>query len=313
MASIITLTMNPTVDIAFEVSQVIPNRKLRCEKPSKDPGGGGINVARVVHRLGGNVTAIYLAGGPTANTLSDLLDKENLNQVPLEISGTIRENYIVYEKSSANQFRFGLPGPHIQEHEWEKCLDFLNAHIKGTDFLVASGSLPPGVPDDFYVYVSEIAQRYNIPCIIDTSGPALRQVLSKSKLFLIKPNIKELSYIAGCEPDCETAQQQVAKELISTGRCEVVVISQGKAGALLVTKESVVPIRSPLVPIKSRVGAGDSMVGGILTGLQRGYPLINSVLLGVAAGAAAVTTPGTQLCTKEETEKLFKELKSQAL
>lgn len=307
MSPIVTLTLNPAVDKNTQIDRVVAEDKLRCEAPTREAGGGGINVSRVVHRLGGNSTAFYTSGGPTGAILEGLLDDENLDHMPLAVDDWTRENLIVYETSTDRQFRFGMPGPDLSTEEVEACLNTLRDLNSAPDYLVASGSLPSGVPDDTYAAVAETAHTLGARPILDTSGAALRHAM-EAGWYLLKPNLRELEQLAGTNLDTEAQRTDAAREFIDRGWCEVVVLSMGASGALLITADRAQHVRSPTVPIESRVGAGDSMVGGLTLALARGLDLSAAVRFGVAAGAAAVMTPGTELCRRADTERLFEEM-----
>lgn|SRR5690554_229969 len=304
---IITLTMNPVVDISSSVSHVIVERKLRCDTPIYEPGGGGINVARAIRKLGGEAAAVYPAGGLTGELLRGLLDKEGLQHHCIPITGMTRESFTVLETATGQQYRFGMPGPTIKEEECQKCLDVLEEKASTAEYIVASGSLPPGVGEDFFVRVAHIAAKSGARLVVDTSGEALRRAMEVGT-FLLKPNLRELSELAGEEIQDETRQEEVAMGIIKTGKCRAVVASLGAAGVLLATKEGVERIRSPLVPIVSKVGAGDSTVAGTVLSLARKRPLKEAVRFGVAAGAAAVMTPGSELCRREDVERLYRQI-----
>jgi 6-phosphofructokinase 2 len=304
---IITLTMNPTIDINAQVEQVIPERKLRCSAPRYEPGGGGINVSRAIKKLGGESIALYLSGGSNGKFLNELLDNEEIENRPISIEDTPRENIIIREESSDQQFRFGMPGPEISKQDWQRCLDELENVMTKSDYLIASGSLPAGAPTDFYARVAEIGKRFDARVIVDTTGEPLCAAVEEG-VFMIKPNMRELRDLAGREIEKENQIEKVAKQILANNQCEVVVVSLGAGGAFLVSEDLTEHLRSPTVPIRSKVGAGDSMVAGIVLSLSQGKSLVKSVQFGVAAGAAAVMTPGTELCRKEDTEQIFERM-----
>jgi 6-phosphofructokinase 2 len=307
MKRIATLTVNPTIDLNTSVEQVIPEAKLRCAQPTREPGGGGLNVSRAVRRLGGASRAIYMAGGLTGEILQQLLDAEEIDHHCLPIQNETRENLTVYESTSGNQYRFGMPGPEITENEWSACLSALSELDPAPDYIVASGSLAPGMPEDFYQRVARIAAQSNARFILDSSGRPLR-LGAEGGAYLLKPNVRELSDLTGEELSDERQQEQEARKLIEDGLAEVVVISLGAGGARVITAEGSQHLRSPTAPIRSRVGAGDSMVAGIVLGLAKSLDLMDAVRFGLAAGAAAVMTEGTELCRREDTERLYQEL-----
>lgn len=307
MERILTLTMNPTIDQNTRLHQVVPERKLRCAAPIREPGGGGINVSRAIRRLGGTSKTLYLAGGLTGDILEQLLDEEDLDLKRLPIEGWTRENLIIYEESSGQQFRFGMPGPEVRQEEWEGALEALRRAYPAPAYLVASGSLPPGVPSDFYGRVADVAAQLGARLIVDTSGAALRHA-AEIGAFLLKPNLSELQDLAGRELSGEGEQLEAARELVAEGKSSVVVVSLGAAGALLITQDGHEHIRTPIVPIRSKVGAGDSMVGAISLGLSRGMSIGEAVRLGVAAGASAVMSEGTELCRKSDVDRLYEDI-----
>ena len=311
MSPIATITLNPAIDKNTRVERVIAEDKLRCDIPTREPGGGGINVSRAIHRLGGSAHTLYTAGGFTGNLLNDLLDAEDLDHTPIATAAMTRENMIVYETSTDRQFRFGMPGPELTTAEWDECLNTLRALDPSPDYLVASGSLPPGLPDDAYAAVADVAHSLGARPILDTSGSALYQARTAG-WYLLKPNLRELEQLTGHSLVSDPQRIEAAREMIDEGYCEIVVLSMGASGALLITADQAEHVRSPTVPIKSRVGAGDSMVGGLTLALARGASLPRAVRYGVAAGAAAVMTPGTELCRRGDVESLFDQMTSES-
>lgn len=308
MSAIITLTMNPTIDKSTSVDNVVAERKLRCDRPRYEPGGGGINVARAVRKLGEDALALFLAGGPTGDMLKKLLDADNIRHEVFAIAGLSRENLVVYEKSTEQQYRFGMPGPEIQENEWREFLQGLKELDPVPDYIVCSGSLPPGIPVDFYARVARMGKSRGAKVVLDTSGEPLSAAVEEG-VFLLKPNHTELETLNQGPVHNEEQQEKLVQRLVSEGRAEVVAASLGAAGALFAWKEGVTRVRAPSVPIKSKVGAGDSMVGGIVTALSKGWEIPDAVRFGVAAGAAAVMTPGSELCRLDDTQRLYDQIK----
>ncbi len=308
-ARILTLTMNPAIDKSTAVDNVMPDKKLRCGVPRFDPGGGGINVSKAIRALGGESIALYTAGGPPGGLLRRLLEEEHLEQVAIEVEGWTRENLTVYEKSTEQQFRFGMPGPKLTEAEWQRCLEELGRADPAPRYVVASGGLPPGVPEDFYGRVGRWAREQATELILDTSGEPLSAGI-RSGVFLIKPNLRELESLAKGPVEEDSDRVDVARRIVQEGRSEHVVVSLGSGGAIGVWGEHCEQFPAPTVPVRSKVGAGDSMVAGIVLGLARGESFPDAVRRGLAAGAAAVMTPGSELCRREDAERLYERMAS---
>lgn len=307
METVLTITLNPAIDVTTHVDVVHPDRKLRCRDSSRDPGGGGLNVARVIKELGGQVTAAWANGGETGKLLEELLAREALAHRPLPITEPIRENVTVMEAQSGAQYRFVLEGPRFSPREAELMLAFVQDYEPKPGFLVLSGSLPPGLPAAFYAELAERADKKRTRVVVDTSGDALSALRGKG-VFMIKPNLGELSQLVGKELESERAIAEAARGLIRDGMAEVLLVSMGARGACVVSADEHLRIHAPPVRPVSRVGAGDSTVGGMVYGLSQGWDLGRAARYGVAAGSATVLSPGTRLCTRADTERLFAEL-----
>ncbi len=301
MSSIVTLTINPSLDIASETDRLLPGDKLRSSQPLYHAGGGGINVARAIRLLGGQATAVFPAGGTSGALIVDLLRRERVRCDVIPIKGATRENVHIDERETGRQFRFVMPGPALSAAEQKHCLDRVAAQKPAPAFLVASGSLPPGVAPDFYARVARLAHRLGARLVLDTSGPALKQ--AGHGVYLIKPSLQELRELVGHDIRTESEEEAACAGLIAEGRCEVAVLSLGERGALLATAGMHRRFRPLKVKVRSTVGAGDSMVAGIVLGLARGEDLVASVRLGIAAATAALTRPGTQLCHPEDVRR----------
>lgn len=310
MADILTITFNPCIDKSTTVEMLKPEKKLKCTAPVFEPGGGGINVARGIKKIGGEAIAVYPSGGYSGKFLNVLLERENIPSIAIETRQHTRENMIVLEIVTNQQYRFGMPGPQLFEDEWEKCLQTIEDNH--SDYIVASGSLPTGVPGDIFARISKIAKKQNRKLVVDSSGEALRTAIEEG-VYLIKPNLGELSWLAGKE-ELETNEiEPVAKELILTKNCEIVVVSMGALGAMLITKDRACKVDAPIVKRKTTVGAGDSMVAGMVFYISRNKNLEEVLQFGVACGTAATMNTGTSLCKKEDVERLFAQIKSQPI
>lgn len=289
---IVTITLNPALDKSTQVERLTPEQKLRCTAMQLDAGGGGINVSKGIHKLGGHSTAVFPSGGVNGQRLCQLLSEAGISMQTLELPAETRENFSVLETTSNLQYRFTLPGLALQERDAQACLELVRQ--LQPEILVASGSLPPGLPETYYEQVAAFAKEIGAKLILDTSGAALLAAADEG-LYLLKPNLAELSALVGV-PQLEMNQvDDAALEIIHQGKCEVVVVSLGPQGALLVSKEGFEHIPAPMVKKQSTVGAGDSMVAGMVWALSEGKSLREMAQIGVACGTAATMNPGTEL------------------
>lgn len=308
---IVTLTLNPAIDGASEADRVQHTRKIRTRNERYDPGGGGINVARVIARLGGDVTALYLAGGATGAVLDELLDRDGLKRRRINIADHTRISLAVHERDTGREYRFVPEGPLVAEAEWRACLGIIDQ--LECSWLVMSGSLPRGVPDDFYAQVSILARGRGIRLILDTSGAALKQTLAQGGVFLVKPSLGEMEALTGHALRDPESLLKAARGVVDRGEAEHIVVSMGHEGALLVHGAGF--LRLPAIPVEARsaVGAGDSFVGAMTHAFASGWGLEDAFRLGIAAGTAAVLTPGTDLCHRSEVERLSRQIDGPAL
>ena len=308
MTEIVTLTINPAIDIFVNVARVEPTRKLRCSPPKRDPGGGGINVARVAHRLGGDVTAIYPIGGQIGKLLQRLLEREDVASLVTPSHVETRENFTAYEESTGKQYRFVLPGSPLHRAEWEAVLDRLASLAERPIFVVASGSVPPGAPDNFFARVARHAKALGAKTVIDTSGIALAAALEEG-VTIIKPNLVELTELVAAPLDRDEDRIAACRKLAAEGRAEIVALTLGEHGALLVTAERAWQALPLDIEAVSTVGAGDSFLGGLVAALADGKPLDEAFRVSVAAASAAVLMPGTGLCQPEDVKRLLPQVK----
>lgn len=308
MPTIVTLTLNPALDVSTAAAHVTPEHKLRCGTARFDPGGGGLNVARVVRELGGEALALYPRGGPTGALLEQLLDARGVPRRAIAIAGFTRESFTVLDKGSGQEYRFVLPGPVLTEPEWQACLDALTEAATGAGFIVASGSLPPGAPIDFYARVARVAKRLGVRCVVDAGGEALQAALAEG-VYLAKPNRREFRDMTGVASDDVAALAPAARAFVEKGSAEVLVVSMGADGALLTTRDEQLRAVPPPVETSSSVGAGDSFVAGMSYALSRGLAPTEAFRWGVACGTAALITPGTELCRRGDAERLLTQVR----
>lgn len=306
MSTIITITFNPALDKSITVPELISEKKLRCSQPVYEPGGGGINVARAIKKLGGDPTATFLAGGFVGDKISQLLRDDGIAVQRINIVGDSRENLIVADLATSKQYLFDMPGPTIEPNEWRACLNTITLS-ESVQYIVVSGSIPPGLPDDIFKRLAFIATKKKARLIVDTSGKALQQAV-EAGVYMIKPNLKELASLIGADSLVPSTAISAAKKLIAKSECQAIVVSMGANGALLVTDRTIVEVPQPLVKVKSTVGAGDSLVAGVVYSLSQNYSLPDAARFGVACGSAATMNPGTELCNKIDAEEIYKAL-----
>ena len=306
---IATLTLNPALDKSTSTHKMQAEQKLRCAPMHLDAGGGGINVSKGIQKLGGQSTAVFPAGGHNGEIIQKILRESGVDCAVLPVGAETRENISVTEISTNNQYRFTLPGVELLEKEADKCLAIIE-QIR-PQYLVASGSLPPGLPATYFEKVAAFAKKIEARFILDSSGEAL-QAASDEGLFLLKPNLGELSALVGVEKLEMEQVDDAALEIIKLGKCEIVVVSMGPQGAMLVTRDTVRHIPAPPVAKLSTVGAGDSMVAGMVWALSQGQSAIEMAQIGVACGSAATLNKGTELFKRADVFRLLTWIKSYA-
>lgn len=314
MPRFVTFTPNPALDVSTSVERLVHAHKLRCDAAQLHPGGGGINVARVLHRLGGEVLAVYPAGGPTGLRLQALLQAEGVPEQALPMAGETRESFTVYERESGQEFRFVLPGPHLAAAEWSRSLDTLRQlqqRHPAPAWLISSGGLPPGVAADGHAQVARIAREIGARMVLDSSGPALSAALQEG-VWLVKPSLRELAELSGSDLPTHTQQREAAQRLIAQGQAQLVALSLGGEGAMLVSADQCLLADALPVPVASSVGAGDSFLAGLVWALDQGHDLPAALANAMASGAAAVMVPGTALCQPEQVDRLRQQVQLRA-
>jgi 6-phosphofructokinase 2 len=298
---ILTLTLNPTVDIAGDAKAVQPVRKVRTTNETFDPGGGGVNVARVLRELGGETLAVVLAGGVSGRLLEELLTEGGVPHRTIPIAGRTRMSHTVQDLSTGQEYRFVPEGPTLAEAEWQAALDALEQAEAA--WVVASGSLAPGVPEDFYARAAAIAARRRQRFVLDTSGPPLRAALGKG-LALIKPSRGEFEALVGRPLLDAEAQDAAAMDLLRQGAAGLIAVTLGHEGAMLAEPGGVLRLPALDVPVRGAVGAGDSFLAAMVLALSRGEPPREAFAWGMAAGAAAVMATGTAHPRRADVEAL---------
>ncbi len=302
---ILTLTTNPALDVATETASVVPTAKLRCSAPSVGAGGGGINVARVLSRFGVPAIAVYAKGGLIGERIAGALAAEGQAARAVTIAGESRHSFTVTDRTTHDQYRFVLPGPTLTDDDAARLLTAVADEPGAVEVVVHSGSLPTGLEAGFLAALARVAAGRGARLVVDGPGEVLRGCRGA---FLVKPNAAELEAYAGRPLNGLPAIAAAAREMIAEEVAENVLVSLGADGALLVGPTSAHHFGAPSVELVSAIGAGDSMVAGLLAGLMRGDSLVEAAALGTAAGAAAILTPNTELCRIEDVNRLRPEV-----
>ena len=300
---IATLTLNPAIDKTTDVEQLLPEKKLRCTEMILDAGGGGINVSKAIGELGGESIAVFPCGGVNGKLLLELLQGRAMKTIPISIRGCTRESIVVNELSTNKQYKFIVPGPALYEQELNGIKSVIN-NLQSISYLICSGSLPPDIPDDFVSEIAAIAEEKGIKFILDTSGMPLKKALMQG-VYLIKPNMSELCFLSGKNYLELTEIDDPIDRILSQSLCEIIVVSMGPAGAMLATKKLKKRFLAPAVKKLSTVGAGDSMLAGIVWMLEQNKSLEEAVRFGIACGTAATVNKGTQLFKSEDAFKFY--------
>lgn len=303
MPRIATLTLNPAIDSACEAEQVFPTHKIRTFAERYDPGGGGINVARVLARLGCKVEVAYLAGGATGALLDELLTEAGLVRHRIPIHDHTRMSLAVFERASGQEYRFVPEGPLVRESEWQAALD----HCAGLecDWLVASGSLPRGVPEDFFARLTARMAVRGAKVALDTSGAALKVAVEAGGLALVKPSQGEFEALTGRKFASPAEIGEAAAAMVAAGKAAMIAVTLGHEGAVLAHAGGVAVRPGAKVEVRSATGAGDSFVAGMVHALSGGANADEALRWGMACGTAAVLNPGTGLAHVPDIERML--------
>jgi len=305
---IVTLTLNPSVDLSAEAETVRAVRKTRTFHERYDPGGGGVNVSRVVRELGGETLALVTSGGVAGRFLEELLAEGSTPFRALPIAGRTRIAQVIHELSSGLEYRFIPEGPLLAEAEWQAALDALNREPGG--WVVLSGSLARGVPADFFARALRQAKAAGRRVVLDSSGPALGAALDVGGITLVKPSLGEFEALVGRELRETPALIEAARELARSGAAALVAVTLGSRGALLVSAEGGCwRLPAPDVVVRGASGAGDSFVAAMTLALARGESPEEAFLWGSAAGGATVAAEGTAHASRADVETIHAALR----
>ncbi len=303
---LITLTLNPALDIAADANEVVHTHKVRMHHEHADPGGGGVNVARVLCELGANVVAIVAAGGASGRVLEEMLDEAGVPRRSVLVKGQTRVSLNVKDNKSGLEYRFVPEGPTLSAAEFSACLDAVEQ--EPGDWLIASGSLPHGVPIDAYAQVARIAARKGQHFVVDTSGPALAAALAQGGCDLVKPSLAELEYLVGRRLPDPAEQEREAVALVRRGAARMVALTLGAEGAVMATAHGIIRMPAMDEAMHSSVGAGDAFLAAATLALARGGTAADALAWGTAAGAAAIACAGTARLRRADVEARYRSL-----
>ncbi len=314
-AGILTVTLNPAVDVATSVAKVIAGPKLRCASPRFDPGGGGVNVARAVCKLGGDANALVAVGGVMGERLLALLETEHVPALPVAVSGETRQSFAVTDDGTGAQFRFGLPGDAMTPQDADLLLATITAHAAKNGYLVLSGSVAPGLPVDFQSQVIAAVALTDCKVVVDTSSAALNQLIShpQTPVYLLRIDQEEAAEAAHRPMRTIADSVSFGADLVARGVAEIVVTGRGAEGSVWVSQDHRFICHPPVVKERSKIGAGDAFVGGVTLALARGHPPDQALRWGVAAASATVSTEGTALCDIETAKNRFAQCELEVL
>jgi 6-phosphofructokinase 2 len=303
MAQILTITLSPTIDVSGDAEVVRPTRKTRMSATKYEPGGGGINVARVISILGGDVKAVFLAGGEMGNFLDRLLKAEGIHRCLIPVSGQTRVAFMVRERSTGLEYRFIPEGTAVREDELKPCFEAIAT--QGAGYVISSGSLPAGAPSDTFARMADRAGDFGLKFVLDSSGAGLQSALDRSRVFLVKPSRGELEQYAGGTLDDEGIAR-AALDLVKRGTATYVAVTLGADGAILASANGLLRLPAIHVRVRSAVGAGDSFLGAMVLAMSQGKAAEDAFRFGMAAGAAAAMTAGTELCKMSDVLNLYR-------
>lgn len=308
---IYTLTLNPAVDRELTVAAVEYDAVLRASESRVDFGGKGFNVSRMLKSLGAESTAVGFLGGRTGDLLREGLQELGIGTDFVKIQGETRTNISIVTENHSHYIKVNEKGPLATDEDQAALLAKIDSVTRPGDWWVLAGSLPPGVADDFYARIIRILNTHQASAILDTTGESLR-VGCLEKPFLVKPNVEEARSLTGL-PMGNVPEIVEAATAIRTTGAQNVVISMGKGGALLQTPQGSWRVESPRIQEKNPIGAGDSMVGGLVWALTQGRGLKESLAWGVASGAASASLPGTEVGSRPLVESLLTQVSFEEL
>jgi len=308
---IYTLTLNPAVDRELTVPEMEFDAVLRASESRVDFGGKGFNVSRLLKGMGVSSTAVGFLGGRAGELLQDGLQALGIGTDFVWIPDETRTNVSIVTHSHSHYLKVNEKGPLVEPAKQQELLERIDALAQPGDWWVLAGSLPPGISNDIYAQIVRVLNKHQSMAVLDTTGESLRQGCAE-KPYLVKPNVEEAKALTGLPMETPVEIAAAAAQIRKMG-AQNVVISMGKAGALLQTADATWLTHSPKVKEKNPIGAGDSMVGGLVWALTQGLTLKESLGWGVASGAATASLSGTEVGSRPLVEALFKQVRYESI
>ncbi|RNF35028.1 1-phosphofructokinase family hexose kinase [Paracoccus methylarcula] len=303
---ILTVTLNPALDLSTAADEVRPDQKLRCDKPVVDPGGGGINVSRAIKIMGGQSTAMVALGGATGTRIAEMLKADGLSIIRLTAPGETRQSLAVTDRASGSQYRFVMPGPEWHKAHVSDMMAAIAEAARAGGWVVVSGSNPPGVAPGFEQMLTVGLKDGRARLLVDTSGDALRALAgSSTPVDVLRMDSHEAEGLAGRPLPLRSDSAAFAAGLVRDGAAKSVIVARGADGSVIAGEDGAWHAEAAKVPVVSAVGAGDSFVAGFVLAISRGQPVEEALALGAAAASAAVMTPATDLCHAHDVERLY--------
>ncbi|SET67644.1 1-phosphofructokinase family hexose kinase [Paracoccus homiensis] len=305
---ILTVTLNPALDLSTAADQVRPDLKLRCDKPVADPGGGGINVSRAIKIMGGQSTAMVALGGATGTRIAEMLKADGLSVTRLTAPGETRQSLAVTDRQTGGQYRFVMPGPEWHTTHVADMMSAITESARAGGWVVVSGSNPPGVAPGFEQMLTVRLNDGRAKLLVDTSGDALRALAGSSiPVDVLRMDSHEAEGLAGRPLPLRSDSAAFAAGLVRDGAAKSVIVARGADGSVVAGPDGAWHAEAAKVRVVSAVGAGDSFVAGFVLAMARGEHVSEALALGAAAASAAVMTPATELCHGHDVERFHAE------
>lgn len=304
---IYTVTLNPAIDLELVVAKIEQNTVGRASSSQEDAGGKGFNVSRMLNNLGHDNIALGMMAGANGQKLKAMLNNEGVITQFVEVAGETRINVCIAQENSHDHIKVNDAGPSVSQSDLDRFTGLVTQQAKVGDWWVLAGSLPVGVPPDYYADLVRILKSAGCYAVVDASGEALRYALS-ARPKLVKPNLEEAKALFGdlpleqlCECFIEQGAENVVISLGADGAVSLGGSSEGSSGDNTVQK-----LAAPKITERSAIAAGDSFVAGLVAQLENGQPLIKACHFALACGAATAAQSGTRLGTENEISVLFR-------